>query len=286
MAKGITSKPPKKNKNKNQGGKYPGLNAQQKKPIDQRNKADAALGQQANAMLPQVNEAYAQPFNWDEINQMAPVQGDWKNYVDQGVNQYNQAFDARMNPVFNRQNEELAQWASTTGNAPGSPAYKARSDLLAQQQSDARSQAYTQGRSQAFNEAGQAFDIGTSAQQNKYNMGLAQRNMPLSEFNQLYAAQSGMPMQNLGFSQQNYLQQHAPRGGGGGGAAPPSWTQQGFSSYQDQQAFNDARQRSLLQYQSQLGQQGQPSYSSQLMGNFGGSLLAGLGQGIGKSFAG
>jgi len=314
---GITSKPPVRNSNRGvdptkpgfgpgknaalqklkqdkaaQGQQLPGLTQPQNQAINQRQEADLALGGAANQMLPGVVESYSQPFDWERINQMSPVQGDWKGYVDQGVQQYNQAFDQRMNPVFQKQNEDLEQWAANTGNPVGSPAYNEKAKLLMQSQNDARTQAYAQGRSQAFGEAGQAFGIGTQAQQNQYGLMRDQRNMPMSEFNAMYAATSPMAMQNLGYSQTSALQDDAqkaqmqlmkatPRGGGGGGSDPFM----GFGSASNLWAAQDARTRANAEYQMQLQQRYAPPDNSKqqmwggLLGSIGGGLMQGWGAG-------
>lgn len=278
MAQGISSNPPRRNdkKKQNQGG-LPGLNAQDKQMIKQRQGQDKQLQQTAGGLLPQIQEKYSTPFDFQKYQNMAPVQGDYQGWIDQQMGNYNKAFDERMNPQFQQQMNEFDQQAANKGWTPGSEVYDKQKQLMLQSQNDARTQAYAQNQGQAIQGASSLFNVGSQAQQNAYGMGQAEYNAPLNNYNNLNAAQSPMMMQNLAYGQQRAMQASAPRGGGGGGSSPFM----GFGSAMDMWAAQDARSRANAEYQAQLQQRyapKSPSYGAQL----GGTLLGGIAQGIGQ----
>lgn len=292
---GMTGDPPKAN-NKKQGKNkkekaqnLPGLTPEQNQTINQRQQADISIGNAANAMLGNINDAYSQPFDWNSLPQ-SPVQGDYDQWVNDQMSQYNAAYDARNNPVFQQQNQDFEQQMYNRGIPIGSKQYNAEKSRLEQSQADQRQQAYAANQSNAVASAGQLFNVGTLAHSNALSDAMTQRNLPLTEFNALYAARAPYDMQNLGYAQQKQLQQdqfaqqkwmlqHTPHGGGGGGGGSSyAWQQYGFASPQEYDAYQDARNQAnqMFQYQNdpRYRTPSSPSMGSQILG---GALGVGAG---------
>lgn len=168
-------------------------------------------------------------------------------------------------------------------------------------------------RNQAVDERQQQFDQGNTAWRNgmddsqqRYNTGMQYRNdmvgaqqqqryQPLNEYNMIRSSVSGMPIQNLGYSQgmslqddaqahDRWMMQHTPRGGGnGGGGTPPMWQQYGFGSPMEFDAYQDSRNQAnqmwAFQNDPRYRQPSGPSYGAQL----GGGLLGVAGAVVGGS---
>jgi len=314
MGKGITTEPPKanpnrnKNKAKNQKKEakqkygefatpgYAGLNDAQSAVINQTNYGDFQLGQTAQGQLPGIQNAYSQPFDYSQLPQSPWEQGQTikdmeGQYYDRALDNYNRS----MKDQWKREDDDLAQWAHNTGNPIGSPAYNAKAKILqdsrASQTQNAQDSAY-------FNSSQNATtwnNLGTQNFQNAYGFQQDKRNQPLTDYTNIMAAQSGMPLQNLGYNQayglqaqdqanQRWLMQHQPRGGGGGGGggAPPYG---GFGSQAEYWAAQDARNRGNLEYEYQLKQKYNPqpsqpspwaSAAGQGLGILGGALIGGM----------
>lgn len=330
QAKGIASPPPKpapkknaQKRNRNKGmQQLGGLTKQQNKAINLRQEADIGLSQNANQMLPGVYDAYSQPFDWNSLPQQsgqldwqnmpdAPGMDDYNSWVDSQMQNYNQAFDQRMEPIFAKQDENFRQRMANEGVAEGSEKYNNAYKEMTQGQNDARTQAYAANQGQAVNSAmsmfgaGQQnrnravgegitqFDVGNQVYDRALQNSMAQRNLPLSEFNSMYGAVSGMPLQNLGYSQAQGLQQQdfrnqskllaqskAGMGGGGGGSGEPNniWNKYGFATPQEYDAYKVAQQRD----QAMWDYANNPAYRSKGGPSAGSQLLGGvLGTGLG-----
>lgn len=331
QAKGIASPPPKA-KNKAQKAKksgkmqqLSGLTKGQNKAINLRQEADIGLSGQANQMLPGVYDAYSQPFDWNSLPQQ-PGQLDWQNmpdapgmddynsWVDSQMQQYNQAYDASVADNIAQENENFEQQMANQGIPMGSEKYNREKDRIEKRQAFDRQQAYAANQGQAVNSAmsmfgaGQQnrnravgegitqFDVGNQVYDRALQNSMAQRNLPLSEFNSMYGAVSGMPLQNLGYSQAQGLQQQdfrnqskllaqskAGMGGGGGGSGEPNniWNKYGFATPQEYDAYKVAQQRdqALWDYANnpQYRSKGGPSAGSQLLGQGLGTGLSLLG---------
>lgn len=142
-------------------------------------------------------------------------------------------------------------------------------------------QANQQGNANVANQYG----LNQQAYQDRYGNQMQRRMQPLQDFNALRASVSGQPMQNLGYSQtlgaqnnQAANQLNVARGMPRGGGDPYN----GFASYQDLAAFEDARKRSNLQFDwannPQYQQGGGPSFGAQLGGGILGQAAGGWGQ--------
>jgi hypothetical protein len=185
----------------------PALTQPQNEVINNIQEGDLQLGDTANQMLPQVNQSFEQPFDWGKYEAMAPVQGDYNNWVNQQMQNYNSAFDSRMNPVFSQQTESFEQKMANRGIPMGSELYNREKSRMEQAQNDARTQAYAANQGQAIQGARSLFDVGSQAQQNALGLGQAARYGSLNDYSALRGAQSGMAGQNLGFSQGMQMQQ-------------------------------------------------------------------------------
>jgi hypothetical protein len=273
-------------------GKAPAAPAQQS-VLQQQEVGDQQLGGIANEMLPEIQQSFQDPFDYGKYEAMAPVQGDYQGWVDSQMQNYNKAFDDRMNPVFQDQDENFRQRMANEGIAfdenPESK-YQKQYRSMMQQQNDARTQAYAQNQGQAIEGAQSLFNVGTAAQQNALGLGQAARYGSLNDFNALRGAQSGFQQQQhlLDDSQQHDMQKlkFAAKNRGGGGAPVPAWQQMGFSSYQDAEAFNEAQRRDAQMWNWQNApQQEGPSPWSSAGGSIGGKIANGfLDWGINKIF--
>lgn len=228
--------------------KLEGLTKGQNALINTRQAQDQGLADTAGTMLGQINSNFSQPFDYSQYK--GPAEGDYNNWISGQMGQYNQAFDQRMNPQFAQESQDLEQQLANRGIPMGSELYNREKSRLEQSHNDARTQAYASNQASAANAASQFFNIGTQAQDRGMGLAQSQRYAPLSEFNQLTAAQSPMMQQNLAYSQQRGLntqqgqiQKSMPRGGGGGGGSSPAWAQAGFSSMQEYDAYRVAQAR-------------------------------------------
>lgn len=290
MAAGIATKAPQRGGGvpAKGSGFYKGLTRPERRLIRGQQGQNKQIQQAAGNLLPQVEQAYSQPFDYSQLPS-APVQGDFNAWRQQQIDSTNAEFDRRNTEGFQKQDEELQQWAANTGNAPGSPAYNARQKLLLQSQNDARQSAQAQGMAMAGQNAEQFFNIGTTARGNQLAEGLQARNMPAQEYGILRGFTDPSIAQSTAFGQQGILQtqdernkrwllQHTPRGGGGGGAGP-MWQQYGFSSPMEFDAYQTAQNQANQQWQwandPKYRQPSGPSYGSQLLGG-GLGILGGM----------
>ena len=250
----------------------PFLGRQEENAINQQFQGDIGLGNIAQGQMQGIENSYSQPFDWSSLP-TSPVSGDFNNWRQQQIDTTNQDFENRNSKAFAQQNDDFEQQMANRGIPMGSKLYNDQKAELARTQNDARQSALNSAMQQAGTNATQFFNVGTQAQNNALNLGMTQRNQPLSEYSALMGAQSGMPGQAYQFGNNAWLQQNAPRGGG---SAPP-WAQAGFGSYQDYAGFEDARAREAAQFQQGL-QPKQPSQGSQLFNTVVPSILGGWAQ--------
>lgn len=283
--------PPGANKRR-QNAPREGLNRRQERLVRQRERGDIALGAQANQMLPQVQAAYEQPFDFGALPE-APVSGDFQDWRQGQIDQAYNLFESRFAPQFEQQKQDLEQQLYNRGIPVGSPLYNDQMAQLSRQQNDARQSALVNAQGIAGQNAEQFFNIGQQARGSALSEGLLGRNMPLSEYSALLGAQSGLGQQYADYGLQRGLQQQqadlqlrnaqqAPRGGGG---ALPQWQQYGFSSPIEYDAYRtqQEQQAMLWQFQNdpQYRQPRGPSIGSQIGGSILGGVTQGLGQGLG-----
>lgn len=303
---GILSKPPKKQssadraaavarKQARDAARKPknmqGLDAQQSGNIRQTQSNDAALGQTAANQLGAINDAYSQPFDWSQLPKSPWSQGeDLKGMSQKYQDEVYSNFARNAEPVFQKQLEDFDQSMSSKGIPIGSELYnRAKKELLNTQEGQ-RQSIRTDALTGSSQYAGQWNDIGTQNYSNAYAMAQAKRNMPLSDYNAIMGARSGMDMQNLGYSQalgaqnnqakQNVWQaKNTPRGGGGGGGGGAMWQQYGFSSPQEYDAYKTAQIRDQQQWEwSNKPKDKGPSAAYQLGGQAIGTGMSLLGQ--------
>ena len=230
---------------------FKGLTGTQNQIINQQQGSDLALGSFANSMTPKIWEQYSQAFDWGKGPQ-SPVGDDFQAWKEQQTQQGNQAFDNRFNPVFAQQSEEFEQQMANRGIPMGSQLYNQEKSRIEQGQNDARTQGYYQASQNAGQNAEQFFNIGNQARGNYLSEAFSQRNLPLNEFGMLQGAQSGMDMQNLGYSQQLGVQGQLISGNQAlqNSAWHPSEPAPygGFGSQQDQWAAEDGRTQANQQW--------------------------------------
>lgn len=288
-------KPAAKKKGKGGPANYQGLTKDQSAVINQRQGQDLQLGDYAGGQMQGIQDAYSQPFDWNQ-GPAAPVTGDYNQWVNQQMGNYNSAYDSRMKPVEAQQNDDFEQQMANRGIPMGSQLYNQQKQQLLQSQNDARTQAYASGQGQAVSSAQGLFNVGTQAHGNALSEAMSKRNMPLNEYNQIMAAQSGQGAQNLAYSQTLGAQNNAASqqiraakamphgGGGGGGGGGAMWQQYGFKSPQEYDAYKTAQARSNAQWDyANNPQYRQPQQASGWATGLGG-ILGGFAQGAGNAF--
>lgn len=299
---GIAAKAPKprpthqQNKKQKQkaakGQQLPGLTDGQNQLIDQTQGFDFRLGGAAGGMLPSIEDAYSQPFDYGQLPESPWSQG--QTIEDMNTEYYDKAlsnYDRSMQDKYKQEDADFEQQMLNRGIPLGSNLYNKMKGETQKNRDLARQNAMDSAYFNAGQNATTWNNLGTQNFQNAYGFAQDQRNQPLTDYTRLMAAQSGMPLQNLGYSQafslQNDAQAHdqwmmknTPRGGGGGGAAPPSWVQKGFPTYQDQLAFEDQRARELQQWQwnndPSYRKPSAPSPWSSALGQIGGMAAGGF----------
>lgn len=299
-AAGIAAKPPQgkkkgggKNK-KNKAQSLPGLTDQQNALVNQTQQQDFNLGGYAGGLLPQVEQSYSQPFDYSQLPQTPWSQGQSlenmnQEYYDKALSNYDRSMQAQ----FKQEDTDFEQQMGNQGIPQGSELYNKLKSERQKSRDSSRQNAMDSAYFNAGQNASNWNNIGTQNFQNAYGFAQDQRNQSLADYTRLMAAQSGMNMQNLGYSQayglqkdeqgfQKYMMKNTPRGGGGGGGggAGPYWQQMGFKNPMEYEAWKTTKAREDMMFnwqnnpQYQQGSSG-PSYASQLGGGILGSLASG-----------
>ena len=215
-----------------------------------------------------------------------PASGQYEDFRKQAYDQQLADFDRRDSVARQKENDDLARWAQSTGNAVDSPAYAAKQQQLSQSQNDRLANA----QANATNFAGQEADRNIQGQNTIFDVNRSQyenvRNDPLNQFGNYRNAVSGSWSQGLQGSQATNLQklqgkqnlqsikaQKAGTGGGGG-------------SGRGRGGMTAAPQGYVPQYMG--GQQGaqQPGYMTQLGNSLLPKLAAPLAEKAGGYLAG
>jgi hypothetical protein len=285
---GITSKPPAKSSPKGKTASGPATAKGDPNSINKtRMGQDAALANTATGLQAGIANTYSQPMDWSKAP-AAPVTGDYNSWVQSQMGNYNNAYDSRMKPVEQQQNDDFEQQMANRGIPMGSDLYNKQKQQLQQSQSDARTQAYASGQGQATQDATSLFGVGTQAHQNSISDMLAQRGQGLNDYNQLNAAQSGLatPWNTAQANVWQSKNQKTSGGGSGGGSAGLGGYNGTGMSYTDYLAAQQAAQQSTLQYQyshnPQYQTQPAPSPWASGIGSLGSGLLAGVGMSLFK----
>lgn len=311
MAKGMLSEPPKKKAGGQAGKPQTFMSAGQNKLVNQTRKADTQIGKQANRGFRRAAREMRQPFDFSQFEAQRP-QGpdfsniaaqfnpqDWNAYRQEQIAAANEEFDRQFAKDFAQEGDDFEQQMYNRGIPVGSELYNKEKTRLESRQDDARrSNAYAamnQGMANATGFGQMAMGARTSDINNQgniyagqlgaYNSNVAnalnQRYQPLNEANMMRAAQSPLMMQDAQFgnnmalgNQQGQFALAAKRAGGGGGGGA-DWQQNGFGSYQDYAAFQDARALNMAR-QQQAMQGGGPSPWASFLGNAAGAIGYGL----------
>lgn len=174
--------------------------------INQSERQDVGLGQAAGGLMPEVKQAYSQPFDMGQLPQTPWSQGQslkdlQSQYTDEAYNMFARTAD----PQFQRDKEAFDQEMISKGIPIDSAKYKElRGDLedrQARQRQDVRTQALL-GSNQYARDWN---DISTSNFQNAYGVANAERSRPLAEFSNLRDAQSGLQGDYLNYAQTSGL---------------------------------------------------------------------------------
>ena len=286
---------PRQNKQPN----YQGLNDDQSRIINQTNRSDYQLGDYAQGQLGNIEAAYSQPFDQSQLPQSPWSQG--QSIQDMNTEYYDKAlsnYDRSMEKQYKEQDADFEQQMFNRGIPLGSELY----NKLRAETSKTRDSSRQNAMDSAYFNAGQNAttwnNLGTQNFQNAYGYQQDMRNMPLADYSRLMAAQSGMPLQNLGYSQAQGLagqqnkytlqqikanQAGSGGGGSGGGGGNALWQQYGFSSPMEYDAYktSQARENALWDY-SNNPQYRQPKQPSPWAGAAGGILGIGVGSAIGN----
>lgn len=181
--------------------KLPGLTPQQNQGIDQRQGGDLSLGADANQQLAGIQQNFSTPFDYSKYEAMDPTQGDYNNFLNTQMQNYTNSYNTQMDPIIQQQSNDFEQQMAEQGIPVGSDLYNQQKNLMQQSQANAANTAFANDQSQAVTSAQGEFNVGTQAQQNALSLGQAAYNQPLTNYNALYGAQSGMNNTDLGYSQ-------------------------------------------------------------------------------------
>lgn len=245
---------------------YEGLNPDQNRTINQRMQGDVGLGDAANSLMPGIQGAYQQPFDWSQLptapwQQGQDVKGMAQGYQDQVYENFARTAD----PEFKRQADDFEQQMANRGIPMGSDLYNQQKKALLDAQEGQRQDMRTQALQGSDAYATNWNNLGTQNYQNAYTMAGARRDMPLNDYNKLYGATSGFAAQNLGYSQGLGLQNDAQNadmalfrashsggggGGGGGGSGSGGYSDKyGFATPQEYDAYKVAMDRANKQWE-------------------------------------
>lgn len=296
--KGMLSKPPPKTETKKpvkkaaapKGSSY--LTRAQNSLINTQRTTDDRLGRQVQRSVHDAVQNVQQPFDYSQYDMpegpdysnvaAAFNPQDWNQWRQQQIDAAAQDFENQFGDQFKRQSDDFEQMAYERGWSPGSKVYEDSKAAMVKGQNDMRQsnlvQAMNQGasnasqfgnlaigaRAQGINDAGNMYGQQWGAYNNQISDAMGRRYQPLQEANMFRSAQSPLMMSDAQLAnqmqlgnQQGQFALQAKRMGGGGGS--PDWAQNGFSSYQDYAAFQDARTINLARQQAGLTQSNQPS---------------------------
>lgn len=152
------------------------LSPDQQKLLDQQNQTSLQLGNLQGAATNRVGQMLGQGFDTSSLPS-API--------NPGQTAQ-QAIMARLQPQFDRSDEQLRNRLANQGIMPGSEAYNNEISLAGQNKNDAYSQAALQG-----------INLDTGARKNAFDEQSYLRQLPLNELN---ALRSGSQVQNPNFS--------------------------------------------------------------------------------------
>lgn len=270
---------------------YQGLNDQQAQVINNQNQADIGFSNYNLGQQQGVFDAYSQPFDQSQLPTSPWAQG--QTIKDMEGEYYNRAlenYDRSMADANKQQDADLDKWAYETGNYAGSPAYEKKAKSIYAARDSAKQNAMDSAYFNAGQNATTWNNLGTQNFQNAYGFQQDMRNMPASEYAKIQGLITGMPGQNLGYSQglglqqqdfqnQKWMMKNTPRGGsgGGGGGSGPLWQQYGFASPMEYDAYKQQQARDAQSWEwannPQYQKPSQPSPWAGAAGQIGGIAL-------------
>lgn len=319
MAKGILSKPPKKNDKKKSkapgmpNNKYKGLNKTENELINQGMGRDRLLGKGAEKAAKRAIKDFDYSFNYQKYGPpedvsyddlpTQPVSGDFANWRQEQINLANQTFDDAFQDQFRQQNDQFMQNMEERGIPIGSQLYNTELNNLQKNQNQARRANLAAAMSSAGDQASQFFNVGTQARQgvigervgkygqqfaqnqNRMNNALQQRYGDITDLQTLQGAMGGYANQAYGNQQQNVSQ---------GAQAAAMMNQIGAQNAGAMARLQAENQAALARQQQQQAWYDQNMANLQAQGGGGGSnwaqmgqgLLSGVGAGLGKYIGG
>jgi len=195
------------------------LSPEQQQILDSQNRQDIALGGLAEGQIGRISNSVSTPYSYGGL-------GNEVSQDDIAAQQARaeEAYLARLNPQFQRDEESLRTRLINQGIGQGSQAYQREMDTFNQTRNDARQQAILAGQQYGSTAQQQALQRRNQSIQ-EYD---AQRNAPLNEY---IGLTSGTQVTNPQFSSQNYQ-----------GSAPVDYAGLVNQNYQNQMAQYNAKQ--------------------------------------------
>jgi hypothetical protein len=257
---------------KNKGIK--GLTQNENTILQQQQTADMAVGETRQDLTGRVDEAYADPYNYEGPGP-AQYNPEERARIEQELMGRFERYDS---PRRQQENDDLARWAQSTGNSVDSPAYAARQKQLADQQNARALDYQSQSVSQGLQEAQGQFGMSSDAFNQNLGYYNQTRDRPIGEYANVQGLiQSSPGVQEYGYQtrlqqqganqQMNLLNASKPSGGGsrGGGMTAPPQTLRPVPNFTQQPQ--------------------QPSFWSQAASSLAGPLVNSFGQQAGKYVA-
>lgn len=282
---------------------YGGLNKDQSQVVNNINQSDIGMTGFNNQQMPGVFNAYAQP--WDQSGMPQSPWAQDQSIKDMETQYYDRAvgnYDRSMADQYQQEDAQFEQEMHNRGIPLGSDLYNKMKKQTADQRAGAKQNAMDSAYFNAGQNASNWNNIATSNFQNAYGFEMDNRNRPASEYANIQGLISGMPGQNLGYSQglglqqndqafQKYIFDHTPKGGsgggGGGGGGGAMWQQYGFSSPMEYDAYKQQQARDAQSWEwannPQYKQQKGPSPWSSALGQI---ASIGFGSWAGGGFKG
>lgn len=168
------------------------LAPEQQAILDSQTRSEGALSKLGEEQIGRIRDSVSTPYSYGGIgNQVS------QDDIATQQARAEEAYLARLNPQFQRDEEALRTRLINQGIGQGSQAYQREMDTFNQARNDARSQAILAGQQYGGTAQEQALQRRNQSIQ-EYD---AQRNVPLNEY---IGLTSGVQVQNPQFSSQNY----------------------------------------------------------------------------------
>lgn len=171
-----------------------GLSPEQQQLLSQEQGLESGANIQAQNIMG--GGIYNQPFNLQGLPEAPGAQG-MEPYRQQVMEGLYRDFEQQYEPQFQREKEELEQWAHNTGNPPGSPQYNARIQQMSENQNRARQSARANAMQQGREAVESSFGMGTQARQTALGERVLERDRPFQEVSGLMGLGQGVQNPNF-----------------------------------------------------------------------------------------